>query len=122
MKRNTKQKEVLLSVLRKAKIPLSAQEVWERAKDEAPKIGLATIYRLLEEFFAEGALKTVEMQGKAKKYALITPQHCHYFTCLRCDQLFPIHKCPPNLAALLPPNFTIEAHEILLSGHCSECQ
>lgn len=122
MKRQTKQKQTLLEVFQSSTTPLSAQEAWEVAKKDFPKIGLATIYRLLEEFLKQKLLKTVEIGGKAKKYTLLTPEHYHYFECNSCHELFPVDKCPPNLRDLLPPNFTIESHEILLFGRCPNCK
>jgi Fur family ferric uptake transcriptional regulator len=36
--------------------------------------------------------------------------------------VFDVHRCPGDLAALAPPGFSVDHHEITLYGRCAECR
>ena len=50
--RNTKQRDLIINILNKAKKPLSANEILVRAKEKQPNIALTTIYRNLDELYS----------------------------------------------------------------------
>jgi Fur family ferric uptake transcriptional regulator len=47
--------------------------------------------------------------------------HHHHFRCRRCDRVYEIDGCPPDLRALVPRGFRLEGHDLTLFGRCPDC-
>lgn len=121
MQRNTIQREAIRRAIEKADRPLSPQEVWDSARYDVPKIGIATVYRTLKGLTDEGVIVPVELPGEAQRYETAGKAHHHHFRCHTCSRVFELKGCAGSLGHLLPPGFTMDGHEIYLYGHCQEC-
>ncbi|MBZ0090424.1 MAG: transcriptional repressor [Thermoanaerobaculia bacterium] len=121
MLRNTKQREEIRRVLRRAGRPLSPQEVLDTARPALPRLGIATVYRNLRALVEAQWLRAVELPGAPDRYEVAGKAHHHHFHCRSCDGLFEIEDCPGNLAALTPQDYYLERHEIFLYGLCDAC-
>ena len=118
---NTKQRKLIHEVIGAAEGPLSAAEVHERCQERLPRIGQATVYRNLRQLVDEGELTTVELPGDRQRFERADLGHHHHFQCRGCDQVFDLDGCPGPLRELAPSGFTVERHEVVLYGLCSEC-
>jgi Fur family ferric uptake transcriptional regulator len=121
MERNTQQRQAILSALRKAKRPLSVQELLESAQKRCPGLGVATVYRNVKALLAEEELVSVDMPGGVVLYEIPDAEHHHHFSCLKCSKVFDIEACRFNFQKLIPDGFQLSRHEILLSGLCRAC-
>lgn len=101
--------------------PLSTQELYAAARREAPGLGIATVYRALKEMRTTGEVAEVELPGEPPRYERTGKGHHHHFHCSHCDRVYDIEGCPGQLRALLPRNFRLERHELLLYGRCAAC-
>lgn len=124
MERNTRQRTAIRDAIGSARRPLLPQEVLESAQQQVPGLGLATVYRNLKVLVEEGELRVVNLPGENPRYELggAHHHHHHHFQCLQCQRVFDVHACPGNLAALAPPGFTVEDHDLTLYGRCGQCQ
>ncbi len=122
MERNTRQRTAIREALRHAHRPLLPHEVLQAAQVQAPRLGLATVYRNLKALVEEGELCTVELPGENPRFEIAGRQHHHHFQCLSCQRVFDVHACPGDLSRLAPPGFTVQDHELTLYGRCSDCQ
>ncbi|KPF49993.1 Fur family transcriptional regulator [beta proteobacterium AAP121] len=124
MERNTRQRAAIRDAIAGARRPLLPQEVLEAAQQLAPGLGMATVYRNLKALVEEGELRAVHLPGENPRYEVGGEHHHHHhhFQCLQCQRVFDVHACPGNLAALAPPGFTVEDHDLTLYGRCGECQ
>lgn len=121
MERNTRQRAAIRDALQRARRPLLPQEVLQAAQSQAPRLGLATVYRNLKTLVEEGELCTVELPGENPRFEVAGRQHHHHFQCLTCQRVFDVHACPGDLTRLAPPGFTVQDHELTLYGRCSDC-
>lgn len=121
MERNTQQRQAIFQVLKDAGRPLSVQEVLELAQVQCQGLGVATVYRNLKALIADDKLVSVDMPGNLVLYELPRQKHHHHFSCLNCAKVFDIDACGLNFKKLLPDGFTLQQHEILLSGFCDTC-
>lgn len=122
MDRRTSQRNAIESSLRSAGRPLSPQEILLAAKEAAPTINLATVYRSLKRMTESGMIRTVELPGEVSRYELAGLPHHHHFKCDECDRVFDIPgKCPAGLAHGLPSGFQVRDHEVVLVGTCADC-
>ena len=66
--RKTKQRGAIREVFEKASRPLRPDEVHELAKDEAPSVGISTIYRTIKGLVKDGEIIPVEVPGEPPRY------------------------------------------------------
>ncbi len=121
MSYSTRQRQVILGILRQASQPLTAQEIRERASRDSAGIGLATVYRALKAFMARGEIAQVEIPGSPPCYEPTDRGHHHHFICQHCRRVFDLPGCVRDLDGLAPQDFQVERHEIVLYGLCSVC-
>jgi Fur family ferric uptake transcriptional regulator len=121
MERNTRQRTAIRDALQRARRPLLPQEVLQEAQAQAPRLGLATVYRNLKMLVEDGELCTVDLPGENPRFELAGRQHHHHFQCMACQRVFDVHACPGDLSRLAPPGFTVQDHELTLYGRCSDC-
>lgn len=119
----TRQRAALSEVLAEAVGPLTAEEVWERARKRFPRIGLRTVFRNLQERLEEGSLARVSFPGQPTAYEKPSPRHHPHFSCLKCANIFSLDCETPDVRPLctLPPGFRAVGSEVTLFGYCSDC-
>ena len=84
--RMTRQREIILSELKKVKSHPSAEEVHEMVRKRLPRISLATVYRNLEILSRYGLIKKLETTGDKKRFDPDTNNHLH-IRCVHCDRM-----------------------------------
>lgn len=121
MDRKTRQRQAIWQVFAETDRPLGPQEVLNAAQMYTPGLGIATVYRTLKAFMAEGWLVSVELPGEPQRYEISGKSHHHHFRCRACDRVFEIDGCLTNLTHLTPRGFQLERHEVVLYGTCATC-
>lgn len=122
--RQTPQKKIILQLIRESCTPLTAEQVYERARETFPSLALTTVYRNLEAFAAEGVFRASVYDDGVKRYEL-AERHRHYMTCVECKKSVEIPECPfeelkDKLAA--ETGFAISGHSMEFFGTCPECR
>lgn len=121
MSYSTRQREVILNILRQSGRPLTPQEIREQASQDSAGIGLATVYRALKAFMGQGEIVQVEIPGASPCYEPADRGHHHHFICQHCRQVFDLKGCVHDLEGLAPANFQVQRHDIILYGVCAGC-
>jgi len=119
--RTTRQQQAILKAFQDQRRPLSAQEAYDSARVHEPRLGIATVYRVIKRLSDRGELMPVVLPGEASRYELPKHHHHHFFQCTRCEQVFDIEGCVSGLKTMLPEGFELDRHEILLYGRCPDC-
>lgn len=119
MRRHSPYREMVRTVIRSASGPLTAVEVRALLGDSG--IGIATVYRLLNEGLEDGDFVGVELPNGPKRFEPADRPHHHHFECLACHKVFDVVGCPGGMDHLVPEGFELEQHEVILSGRCREC-
>jgi len=117
----TQQKRVLNRIIEQSERPLTAREILDEAQKELPNLGMATVYRALKQFQADGAARLVEIPGAIPHYETTARHHHHFFLCQQCQRLFNLIGCVRGINALAPERFNVRQHEIVLYGDCADC-
>ena len=112
----------ILSCLRATQAHPSAEMLHEMLQQEHPDISLATVYRNLAKFKAEGKIMSVAtVKGVERFDANINP-HVH-FVCANCDSVIDLHQIPmPHYGAEACGGCRVESCALTLTGLCSDCQ
>ena len=119
--RNTRQRAAIESVFESTHRPLSPVEVHELARKEVDGLGIATVYRALNDLVEEKILRAVELPGLPPRYEKAGLKHHHHFHCNDCDKVFDLDGCLLKTDLKLPEGFNVVGHDITLSGTCPQC-
>ncbi|MCY7347721.1 MAG: transcriptional repressor [Pyrinomonadaceae bacterium] len=121
----TKQREVVLRVIRSAEHHLTANEVFSEAKQLLPTISFATVYNSLRFLKEAGHIAEIQFGfSGANRFDAKTARHDHAI-CNKCGRLIDIDlKMPDELVELAArlSKFKPESLELTLRGLCPECQ
>lgn len=119
--RQTRQRAAIENAFDTTPRPLSPGEVHDIARREVVNLGIATVYRALNDMVADKILRTVELPGLAPRYEKAGLKHHHHFHCNRCDKVFDLDGCLLRSDLNLPEGFHVTGHDITLSGTCPRC-
>lgn len=119
----TKQREVVLQVIRDADSHLTANEVFAEAKQLLPSISFATVYNSLRYLKDAGHIAEIQFGNGASRFDRMTHRHDHAI-CTKCGKLVDIEmKHPKELVKMAAKysRFKPESLEFTLRGICPEC-
>ena len=122
--RNTRQRGIILDILRESHEHPTAEIIYREARRVLPNISLGTVYRNLNFLRDQGAVREIRpSEGGSSRFDVSDTPHAH-FHCIHCNALHDI----PLPAAL--ENFRFEEEERISAvslidlhviGSCSGC-
>lgn len=119
----TKQREVVLQVIREELEHLTANEVFDKAKQILPSISFATVYNSLRYLKDSGLIAEISFGNGASRFDSMTSRHDHAI-CTKCGKLVDMELELPaeivNQAAEFS-KFKPESLELTLRGLCPDC-
>jgi Fur family transcriptional regulator, ferric uptake regulator len=119
--RNTQQRREIREVFERNDRPLGADEVLQLAQKNISGLGMATVYRTIKGLTDDGWLLPVEIPGQPPRYEIRGKAHHHHFHCLKCQRLFELEGCLEQLGKLIPSDFRVVEHMVLIYGYCARC-
>ncbi len=127
--RLTPQREAILRILLRGQDDhMTAEDIYDRTRDEAPDIGLATIYRTLDLFEELGLVSRLEFGAGGRRYEFSLDRDKHYhhhLLCLGCGNILEFNE---DLLDTLEETigkesgFQIVDHSLRFFGYCAKCQ
>lgn len=119
--RMTKQRKLILNLLKRSRIPQSADMILSDLPDHT--MNLSTVYRNLDAFFAEGLISKSTMKNTAFYY-MNDQKHHHYMICIGCQKMYEIDCHLDHIAENVASekHFKITHHDMTVYGYCEECQ
>jgi Fe2+ or Zn2+ uptake regulation protein len=119
----TKQRDVVLQVIRDSDQHLTANEVFAAAKSLLPSISFATVYNSLRFLKEAGHIAEIQFGNGASRFDRMTSRHDHAI-CTKCSKLVDIEmELPPEILknAAEFSKFRPESIEFTLRGLCPDC-
>jgi Fur family peroxide stress response transcriptional regulator len=120
----TRQREVVLRVIRDAHSHLTANEVFTAAKELLPSISFATVYNSLRYLKDAGHIAEIKFGDGASRFDRMTHRHDHAI-CTSCGKLVDIEmEIPDEIVkrAAKYSKFKPESLEFTLRGKCPDCK
>lgn len=128
MEGSTKQfrkRNAILEVLRGTDSHPSAEMVHEMLQKEHPDISLATVYRNLAWFKAQGMIQSVATVRGIERFDANTDSHVH-FICSDCDAVLDLHQIEVpqalNSSVEKSSGCQVQGCQLTFVGRCSACQ
>ena len=121
---NTKQKDMIMNVLKNTKKEFTIKEIYENVSD----IGLTTIYRLVDKLVEEDRIKKTIGSDKQTYYQYLEEcdeENHFYLKCNKCGTLIHVDcDCLSDLLSHISKehNFTASNKNIILNGICENCK
>jgi len=116
--RNTRQKELIYEELSKIDSFFNAEDLYSRVKKKDQNIGMATIYRYLNDAKAKGELYTYTCNRKTL-YSKGKKSHCHF----ECEKTGKVIHFEINNIDFLKDKIpgTITSFQLEVKGICTDC-
>jgi len=124
MRRDTKQREAILRILRSTKSHPTADWIYEEVRKEIPNISKGTVYRNLAVLQENGQVSELNLNGTVSRFEAKQESHYH-FRCERCDRVFdvgePVHRDLDQEVAKRT-GLKISYHQLEFRGLCHDCE
>jgi len=122
--RMTKQKKVILDILRDNQCHPSADWVYEQARKLVPDISLGTVYRNLSILCDSGEILELNYGSTYSRYDGNPENHYHFF-CEKCNNLFdvtiPVYQGLDKMVQDTT-GFEVYHHRMEFYGLCDQCK
>jgi Fur family transcriptional regulator, ferric uptake regulator len=106
---------------------VSAQELHQRVRDDGRSVGIASVYRVLDELDELRLVQRVDVGDGIARYEPAQPDgdHHHHVVCGDCGKVEPfadstLESAIANASKRL--GFSVAAHEVVLRGECDDCR
>jgi Fur family transcriptional regulator, peroxide stress response regulator len=123
-RRNTRQREAIVDVLRHSRSHPTASDVYGAVKERLPKISLGTVYRNLDFLTDIGRVRKLETSGTEARFDgnLDAHEHVRCVTCGKVDDVFlpeePFRENDVDSAS----GYRIIGRRLEFVGVCPSCQ
>ena len=125
LKRNTKQKLAVRHALSEAIGFVSAQQLHQVLKNHGSSVGLATVYRALNELVSQGEADSLQSSDGELLYRACGEGHHHHLICRSCGKTVEIEADKVESWAeqvAKSHGFSSPSHTIDIFGTCLPCQ
>ena len=124
IRRDTKQREAILNVLRGADSHPTADWVYDEVRKVIPNISKGTIYRNLKILREDRKISELNLSGTVSRYEGKQENHYH-FRCEKCGMVFdleePVNKQLDERISKRT-GFKVSYHQLEFRGLCKDCQ
>jgi len=131
LKRNklkiTPRRKAVINLFIKSGMRMGSYDVYSKLKQKLPKIGLPTVYRILDELEKAGILVKSLSEDRQLRYTLCDSLgvHHHHFVCRKCKKVKEVHFCNfDGISRFIKNNLNakVETHYLQMEGLCSKCK
>ncbi len=102
----------------------SAQQLHARLRGDGDKVGLATVYRALQQLTDDGELDVRRTEDGEATYRLCSTGHHHHLVCRSCGRTIEVESGAVErwaAAVAREHGFRAVDHTVEITGTCSSC-
>ena len=125
MERMTKQRRGILDLLSRKNYHPDAEEIYMKLKKNFPGLGIATVYRNLEQLVTAGMVVKIPVPGGAARFDGFTKRHYHV-TCTSCGKIedlwYDFDLLQKEGLRSIVPGFEVTGYDIDFQGTCRQCK
>ena len=122
--RHTRQREIVLDLVRTSMEHPTVAWVYGRARRRLPRISLGTVYRNLKQLAEAGMIREIHAGGQPVRFDgnLGPHHHARCITCGRVEDLVIPFDTRREQAAARALDFQVVAHHVEVQGLCAACR
>lgn len=116
----------VVSLLADQQCCLSAQEIFDGLRADGRRVGIASVYRVLDLLSSMQLVQRIEVGDGIARYEAAHPdgEHHHHLVCESCQRVVAfedreLEQAVESLSARL--DHQVAAHDVVLRGRCSDC-
>ncbi len=119
----SRQREMLLSVLKDTRRHPTANDIYEEMRKRDPKISLGTVYRNLALLCENGTILRIDTEHDSVHYDGFTHPHYH-FICNSCGAVSDLSIDPIDINAAIEEETggDVTGHTLVFYGKCKKCK
>ena len=116
----------VIELLARQSCCLTAQEIFDRLRSAGSAVGLASVYRTLDQLSKDGFVQKVELGDGTTRYepAQQGGHHHHHVVCDNCGKVesFEDDRLEQALRRVeRQTGYAVAAHDVVLRGSCGDC-
>jgi Fur family ferric uptake transcriptional regulator len=119
-------RRAVIELLGRQRCCLTAQEIFDRLRDEGRTVGIASVYRTLEQLSRDGYLQRIDLGSGTTRFEPIHAggDHHHHVVCEECGKVEAF--ADPELERALHrvegrTGYAVCGHDVVLRGVCGAC-
>jgi Fur family ferric uptake transcriptional regulator len=123
-RRDTRQRAAVSAVLTESAEFVSAQELHAKLRDRGDSVGLATVYRTLQQLSEDGEVDVLRTDDGESVYRRCSSGHHHHLTCRDCRRTVEVDSAAvENWARRIAEQngFAEVDHVVEVFGVCADC-
>lgn len=104
---------------------MTAQQIYERIRDNLPAVNQSTVYRSLDRLTHAGKVSISDMGLGAAVYEAVGGELHHHLVCQECGKVTTIaDELVQSFFGLITEKyeFDVVTNHLVLFGRCSQCQ
>ena len=119
----SKQREALLTVLMNTTAHPTANDIYEKMRENDPKISRGTVYRNLAMLSESGRILRIDTVHDSVHYDGCVRPHYH-FVCSKCGKVADLTIEPIKIDEAVESDIEckVNAHSLIFYGECKECK
>ena len=124
--RDGRARRAIVEALGRQHCCVTAQEIFDQLRKEGHRVGIASVYRTLEQLARDGFLQRLELGAGIARFepAYSDGEHHHHLVCDDCGKVeaFADDQLERALRRVEGrTGYSVAGHEIVLRGACSDC-
>jgi Fur family transcriptional regulator, ferric uptake regulator len=122
--RRSAARQAVIELLGRQSCCVTAQEIFDGLRDEGRRVGIASVYRTLEQLTRDGFVQRVDVGSPTARFEpVLEDEHHHHLVCADCGKVEPF--ADPQLERALhkaegQTGYSV-AHDVVLRGVCDDC-
>ena len=124
--RNGVARRAVVELLGRQECCLTAQEIFDALRAEGRKVGIASVYRVLDLLSEKGLVQRIDVGAGIARYEplLSSGEHHHHLVCDGCGKVEAFADA--ELEAVLhkvegKTGYSVAGHDVVLRGACRDC-
>ena len=123
--RNGGARRAVIELLGEQDCCLTAQEIFDRLRGSGRRVGIASVYRVLDLLTSEGLLQRIDLGSGISRYepARSGGHHHHHLVCDSCGKVeaFEDHALETAIHRLEKASgYEVAGHDVVLHGACGD--
>ena len=125
--RNSGARRSVVDLLGRQDCCLTAQEIFDQLRAEGRQVGIASVYRVLEQLSKDGFVQRIDIGAGTTRFEPIHAggEHHHHLVCDDCGKVEPFEDSALEQAlgrVERSSGYDVSLHDVVLHGSCGDCR